>query len=553
MITVAILKHIAVKNADYGDALDYLKYQHDERHLKPLLDENGNMMLREEFYLDGLNCNPETFDIECEMFNAACHKNQSYDEIKSHHYIISFDPADRDGCGLTGERAQAIGLEYAKANFPGHQALVCTHMDGHNGSGNIHVHIIINSLRKYDIEPQPFCERPIDSRAGYKHHLTRDYLKHLKRSLMEICLREKLHQVDLLSPAQQKITEEEYWAAHRGQEQLDKLNEKIAADGLTPMRSSFQTQKQFLRDAISEAAAVSTSFEMFQALLKEKYGITVKDHRGRYSYLHPERQKYITGRTLGSDFDREHLLALFAENEKSERNKTHCRCYEVQASISDTTQNEQKANVQDDPIAILFIKSDLRLVVDLQSCVKAQQSRAYAQKVKVSNLQQMAKTVAYVQEHGYDTRENLQSTYDEITANMHDARKNVKATEAKIKKVNEQIHYTGQYLANKPVYAQFLKSKNKRKFRQEHSTEMELYETAVKFLKAENPDGRIPSIKSLKAEKERLAVQRDAQYETYTYFKDYRKELRTVCSNVDAILGQGRTPEPERSKTQDRS
>ena len=47
---------------------------------------------------------------------------------------------------LTGKRAQELGLEYAKANFPGHQALVCTHMDGHNGSGNIHVHIVINSL-----------------------------------------------------------------------------------------------------------------------------------------------------------------------------------------------------------------------------------------------------------------------------------------------------------------------------------------------------------------------------------------------------------------------
>ena len=63
-------------------------------------------------------------------------------------------------------------MEYAKANFPGHQALVCTHMDGHNGSGNIHVHIVINSLRKLDVPKQPFMERPIDCKAGYKHHVT---------------------------------------------------------------------------------------------------------------------------------------------------------------------------------------------------------------------------------------------------------------------------------------------------------------------------------------------------------------------------------------------
>ena len=89
--------------------------------------------------------------------------------------------------------AKAIGMEYVKANFPGHQALVCTHLDGHNGSGNIHVHIVINSLRKLDVPQQPFMERLIDCKAGYKHHLTKDYLKHLQQSLMNICLRENLN------------------------------------------------------------------------------------------------------------------------------------------------------------------------------------------------------------------------------------------------------------------------------------------------------------------------------------------------------------------------
>ena len=64
---MAVLKHIAIKNADYSAAVCYLKYQHDERHLKPLLDENGSMMLRSEFHMNGVNCNPDTFDLECEI------------------------------------------------------------------------------------------------------------------------------------------------------------------------------------------------------------------------------------------------------------------------------------------------------------------------------------------------------------------------------------------------------------------------------------------------------------------------------------------------------
>ena len=102
-----------------------------------------------------------------------------------------------------------------KNHLPGHQALVCTHTDGHNGSGNIHVHIIINSLRKLDIEPQSYTTRSIDCKAGYKHHLTKDYLKYLQQELMNLCQRENLYQVDLLSPAQHKITEAEYWLQKR--------------------------------------------------------------------------------------------------------------------------------------------------------------------------------------------------------------------------------------------------------------------------------------------------------------------------------------------------
>ena len=167
---MAILKHIASKSSNYGAALEYLIFKHDELRKTPILDQNGNRIMRDEFYLDGLNCEPYSFDAACQQLNREYQKNKNKNEIKSHHYIISFDPRDSTENCLTGKRAQELGLEYAKANFPGHQTLVCTHMDGHNGSGNIHVHIVINSLRKSDVPQQPFMERPIDCKAGYKHH-----------------------------------------------------------------------------------------------------------------------------------------------------------------------------------------------------------------------------------------------------------------------------------------------------------------------------------------------------------------------------------------------
>ena len=89
-------------------------------------------------------------------------------------------------------------------------------------------------------------ERNSDCLAGYKHHLTNNYLRHLQKSLMDTCHRENLPQVDLLSPSENKIKNREYYASRYGQEKLDKLNEQILADGLTPRKTTFQTQKQYL-------------------------------------------------------------------------------------------------------------------------------------------------------------------------------------------------------------------------------------------------------------------------------------------------------------------
>ena len=284
------------------------------------------------------------------------------------------------------------------------------------------------------------------------------------------------------------------------------------------MKTKFQTEKDKLRDAITAAAKKAKSFEEFCRLLQTESNILVKDHRGRFSYLLPDREKHISARTLGTSFDREHLLTLFESN-----------------AITAAKEKQQWSVA--DPIAVLYIKSNLRLVVNLQDCVKAQQSRAYAQKVKISNLQQMARTVAYVQEHGYDSRENLSETADAVYTKMAKARGDAKLTESKLRKTNEQIHYLGQYLSTKSIYGEFLKAPNKKIFRQAHSDELAQYEESLQILKQHSPDGKFPTMKDLRAEKAQLTIQKDAQYDTYHYFKDYHKELQTVCANVDSILG----------------
>ena len=533
---MAVIKHIANKNSNYGESERYLIFQHNEYTQKPILDEEGHMILREEYYLDGLNCDPFSFASECQELNSYYHKNKNFNEIKSHHYIISFDPKDRDECGLTGERAQQLGLTFAKKNFPGHQALVCTHTDGHNESGNIHVHIVINSLRKYDIPQKPYMEFDCEAKAGYKHHLSTAYLIHLKQEVMDMCKKEGLHQVDLLTPAERKITEKEYWAQRRGQEKLDKLNQKMKEDGITPKETRYQTEKQFLRDAIDDAASTARSPEEFSKILDEKYHIIFKISRNRYSYLHPGRKKYITGRNLGTRYTEDFLLKTFEENTKSHKEQKEEILEQQTPNTSTDSPTVPFSDTSAIPAPFIFIKSDLRLVIDLQTCIKAQQSESYAQKVKLTNLKQMAQTVAYIQEHGYDSLDDFHATLDQASDQTSASRKSLKDTEQQLKDMNEQIHFTGQYLAYKNVYADYRKSRNKEKFYEEHQAELSLYDTALRTLKEKSGGNKLPSMKALYAEKDRLVELRNRQREDFFNHRDYERELRTVSANIDMIL-----------------
>lgn len=518
---MAIIKHISIKNSNYNAATDYLILKHDEFTNKMILDENGNPVPRKNIILTGINCKPFSFGSECEATNAFYHKNQTRDEIKAHHYIISFDPRDRDENGLTLEAAHAMAVSFAARNFPGHQTVICAHPDGHSASGNIHVHIVINSIRKLDVPEADFMERPGDCRAGNKHHVTNKYLEHLKQETMSMCQENSLYQVDLLNPAKVRITDREYWAKRKGQAALDSENAVKAVQGITPTITEYKTHKQLLRDAIDATASDCTSFENFKKKLFENYGIEVHESRGKISYILPDREKPIRGSQLGVNYEIEHILEVIADNIKLSA-----------PDVLDTAANK-------------YHSSDIRLIVDLEQCVKAQQNQYYARKVKIGNLQQMASTLSFLKQNEIDSVNVLNELLSSTSKDVNDKHSSLKATEAELTKVNLLIKNTGQYLANKEVYRQYLKTNNKKDFRESHRTELSLYEVARQYLKENAPSQTLasakagvktPSIKQLKERKASLTAKKNQLYEEYSYARSKYRELQTVSQNVNEML-----------------
>ena len=537
---MATFKHISSKNADYGAAEAYLTFEHDEFTMKPTLDENGRLVPREGYRLATLNCGEEDFAVACLRSNLRYGKNQKREDVKSHHYIISFDPRDGTDNGLTVDKAQSLGEEFCNEHFPGHQAIVCTHPDGHNHSGNIHVHIVINSLRIEAVSLLPYMDRPADTKDGCKHRCTDAAMEYFKSEVMEMCHRENLYQIDLLHGSKNRVTEREYWAQKKGQLALDKENAAREATGQPTKPTKFETDKAKLRRTIRQALSQAGSFDEFSSLLLRE-GVTVKESRGRLSYLTPDRTKPITARKLGDDFDRAAVFAVLEQNA--------ARAAEAPARSPDPPRTI-KDRLQVARAEIAAPKQDgVQRLVDIEQKMAEGKGRGYERWAKIHNLKQAAKTLSVYQQYGFTSPEQLEAAVDTAYQKMRQTSGELKALETKLqgkKKLQRQVLAYAQTKAARDGLRAQKSEKARAAYRQAHESDFIIADAAARYFKAHGIT-KLPARKALQAEIEQLISEKDGLYNTYHEQKQRFKELQTVKRNIDQIL---RRDEPHRRKEQ---
>jgi len=537
---LATFKHISSKNADYGAAEQYLTFEHDEFSMKPALDETGRLIPREDYRISTLNCEGEDFAVACMRSNLRYEKNRKREDVKSHHYIISFDPRDGTDNGLTVDRAQELGEGFCKEHFPGHQALVCTHPDGHNHSGNIHVHIVINSLRIEEVPLLPYMDRPADTKCGMKHRCTDAAMEYFKAEVMEMCHREGLYQIDLLNGSKNRVTEREYWAAKKGQLALDKENAARAAAGQPTKLTKFETDKEKLRQTIRAALSSATSYDEFSALLLRQ-GVTVKESRGRLSYLTPERTKPITARKLGDGFDRTAVLALLEQN-------AH-RAAEKAAAIPEYTRTIRERLQQGKTAKTAPKQGAIQRMVDREAKRAEGKGVGYDRWAAVHNLKQMAATVAAYEQYGFTSPEELSEALTAAHADLQDSTAALKTLEAALQEKKDLQKQVLAYAKTKEV-RQGLKAQKSDKaraaYRQKHESDFIIAEAAARYFKAHGITN-LPAYKALQAEIEQLTAGKNAGYNEYREKKERVRQLQTVKGNIDQILKGA----PSRRKAQE--
>ena len=493
MTLLATFKHISSKNADYGAAEAYLTFEHDEFTMKPTLDENGRLIPREDYRISSLNCGGEDFAVACMRANLRYEKNQKREDVKSHHYIISFDPRDGTDNGLTVDRAQELGEQFCKEHFPGHQALVCTHPDGHNHSGNIHVHIVINSLRIYEVPLLPYMDRPADTREGCKHRCTNAAMEYFKSEVMEMCHREGLYQIDLLSGSKERITEREYWAAKKGQLALDKENAVREAAGQPTKPTKFETDKGLdIVPTVHEGTAVR---QMEKRGIQTNIGNLNREIRAANRLMKSIRQLIhnLKGWIAELGEKRKELLA-------------------------------QKAAEEATLLPNLLMKYMEIRKEERKDWTRAGQNRGTSQDLKA-----VSEALSYLRQKGLSTVEDLEAFLESSGKSAADYRNQMKPKEARSKVIDGILASRTDCKECKAVYEKYQKiffKKIKGKFKQEHP-EVARYEKAADYL-AKHPDDKDKTKNELQQEQETLLSEIAELKVPLTEVQEDLKKLRDI-------------------------
>ena len=280
---MAIIKHIPVKNRYYSAAVEYLSCKFDEHTMKPLEDAKGRMIMRDNFLIEGINCKVDTFGAECIEVNRYYGKNNAAKDVKAHHYIISFAPEDN----ITMQEAMEFGKQYAEKFLPGHQTILAVHPDGHNGTGNVHVHIVINSVRKYEGKKERWQDKPCEYRQGCKHKSTGKFMHAAKRWVMRECMVKGYNQVNLLA----RSDGNNYWVEKRGKE----------------ANPDFKTDKDMIRERLDALIQHAESLDHMIYYLEHVEDWQIRETNKTISFRMPHMKKSIRGKSLGEKYDKEAL------------------------------------------------------------------------------------------------------------------------------------------------------------------------------------------------------------------------------------------------------
>ena len=261
--------------------------------------------------------------------------------------------------------------------------------------------------------------------------------------------------------------------------------------------------KQKLKQTIDRLIITAKDYDDFLRLMQEA-GYEIKP--GKYISFRAEGQERFTrSKTIGENYTEERIKERIAGR---------------------TPRRSQRQTTP----------KGISLIGDIQERIRLIDSKGYEHKAKLTILKEAARTLNYLTENNLLQYADLEKKVEDVHISYDRTGKELKAVEARLREVQPLIKNISNYQRLKPVYDAFQKAKDKPSFKTKHEAELVIFEATRSTLLAMQGDEKLPSLKTLQAEQQRLLEEQQRLYDERAKLKKEEKKIETIKSNVDTFL-----------------
>ena len=261
--------------------------------------------------------------------------------------------------------------------------------------------------------------------------------------------------------------------------------------------------KQKLKQTIDRLVITAKDYDDFLRLMQEA-GYEIKP--GKYISFRAEGQdRFTRSKTIGENYTEERIKERIAGR---------------------TPRRSQRQTTP----------KGISLIGDIQERIRLIDSKGYEHKAKLTILKEAARTLNYLTENNLLQYADLEKKVEDIHSSYDRTGKELKGVEARLREVQPLIKNISNYQRLKPVYDAFQKAKDKPSFKAKHEAELVIFEAARSTLLAMQGDEKLPSLKTLQAEQQRLLEEQQRLYDERAKLKKEVKQIETIKSNVDTFL-----------------
>ena len=261
--------------------------------------------------------------------------------------------------------------------------------------------------------------------------------------------------------------------------------------------------KQKLKQTIDRLVITAKDYDDFLRLMQEA-GYEIKT--GKYISFRAEGQERFTrSKTIGENYTEERIKERIA-GRTPRRNRRQT------------------------------VPKGISLIGDIQERIRLIDSKGYEYKAKLTILKEAARTLNYLTENNLLQYADLEKKVEDVHSTYDRTGKELKGVEARLREVQPLIKNISNYQRLKPVYDAFQKAKDKPGFKAKHEAELVIFEAARSTLLAMQGDEKLPNLKTLQAQQQRLLDEQQRLYDERAKLKKEVKKIETIKSNVDTFL-----------------